>query len=255
MKNLIPLIALAIFILSACSSDEDPIVSTQQSTINFTTNSSGPFKSGDILTFNIMLISDPTVGLSQFTLSRNQNTLINTTSFASSLSNITYDYEISNDDFFEAPVIIEMELTDGEGKVIERSFEIEVDVPYSYFLDDFSPRTYWNFVLNREVMTQDSADLLVEIPPFSNAVFTVLNDNVMYNVADSDELKYFNLNMTTNDILNAIDNGTELNIVSFQGLLPVVIDIRGTGEYAVINLSSQNGVDWGYRKVNETSGG
>ncbi|NNE13533.1 MAG: hypothetical protein HKN51_01070 [Saprospiraceae bacterium] len=238
----------------SCSDEEPSPPMKDAPMLDIVQSSTGPFKIGETLTLNISLSSDPTTGLSSFLITRNGGELLNRVSFTSSLSNITYDYQISDDDFYSEPVTVEFELIDGDQTKVTKYIMIDVIVEYPFFVQDFSPDPYWNFVLNKEVSTVDSAHVVVEFPPFGSATFRALQGTVFYNAANLQSLDYFNLNMSQEDIENAISNATVIDVASFQGIIPIIVDIKGNGEYAVINFSTLGSSTWGYRKTSEFAG-
>ena len=67
-------------------------------------------------------------------------------------------------------------------------------------------------------------------------------------------ISYFNLNMSQADVENALSGIPSFDSGAFQNRIPIIVDIKGSGEYAVLNFSNIGGSMWGYRKREEFSG-
>ena len=60
--------------------------------------------------------------------------------------------------------------------------------------------------------------------------------------------------MTQEEVKTAITNAPIIDGSTFQGNIPIVVDIKGSGNYAVINFSTLGSSNWGYRKTSEFAG-
>lgn len=260
--RLTTLLLLALLI-SACGEDDtdNPGTSNSTLTVECDRDKTEPFEVGEELLFSIVMETDPAVGIGSFTIEKGSEELFNKSDYTSNIVNFTFGYTTIREDVDAGTFDFVFTLTDGEGRIIERTITVQVAVDFPLFIPEFNPSPGWDLVNDVAVEEGDAANSdIYQFDDQDDALryWKPLNDSQLYDISDVD-INSLDINLKKATILAALSNREPVDSIAVASLgfgtvpfpAPMVVDLRGSGRLVVIDFSNVQGSMVGYRKESE----
>ena len=247
--------------LAACSEDSGELQPTIPS-LSVSVSPEGPYYFPDVIKFTCLIRTDPNVGIQVFKIHREGMELFSQNNFTSPGVDFEFTYRTTQEDVQIGVVKFRFELIDKSNRQVEQITTIEVMIEYPFMIEELRPDPSWDLVENHSLneTTGDNVDIFLHQETTVTNILTAFvsrNDTRFYDITDL-TLNYFNLEITTEDILSAIQTVDEVDSViisrNFENHLPIIAKLRGKDDFAIIDFSAQSGSSWGYRKTSEKSG-
>lgn len=259
------LIFFSLLFVSACNKDNENNVNGP--TISVTADHDGPYHVSEEIIYFLELRTDPSVGIASFEIVREDSIIFEKLDFTGNGSDFTFSYTTTTPDLQVQPFEIVFILTDNNNDEAREVVTIDIEVDFPFFFPDFFPDFYWDLVNNKSVSDPtETNDIFRKIEGIGIDVRITLvstNETKLYNIEEA-VFDYFNANVSLSAITAAVDNTEAQDSIVLYNVLPgtdpipfqypIIADIRGSGEYALISYSNIVGSKWGYRKTSEFAG-
>lgn len=276
MKKFVWLYLLALPLLFwTCGDDDDPepMASAPQITINPSIADGSNFCIGQIIDLAITVTSgDP---LNTFTLTRNaDDQLEEIGGLFLNTYNYTVQYQATAEDLQNGTLEFTVTANDAKGTESTSKVSYNVVAEFAFVVEMGDPNPGYDLVTNATVESNMGANIdIVESIETEGCgpgcvrrriTFTAMNGTVFYNLPFASPIQSFRQDFKLADVEAAIAALTaETTLVVYSDFsedatagplnnFPIVANIRGSGEYAIIGRNSDNTIQ--YLKRSETAG-
>ncbi|MEO0777231.1 MAG: hypothetical protein AAF146_11740 [Bacteroidota bacterium] len=264
----------------SCQNDDDEPVITEptialSSTIDFdqAVCFNVPFE------IRIELRTSSEVGIESFSIVRNgTETLIEETAITPNILNYTFAYAANSADLDQGNVVFTITLNDKNGDSTTEMLDLEVVNEFAYLQETATPEPSWDLVKNESVAASDGANVDIALTTETEScgfnctnyrfTFTSKNGTRFYSLPLNTTVSPFNRDLKQATLIAEIEGVTPVQeLVAFSSLradatatgdldnLPIVVQIRGTDEYALIERVSGSPGTFIYRKRSAEAGG
>ncbi len=270
MKKAFHVIILACFIVNfwSCEENSDTPNETTDPTLSISSVApEGPYGVNVDVEITLELRTDPKAGIQSFRALKGGAELFSRTNYTSNIVQFNFIYATTTEDLEMGIATFTFQLTDNDGKMATLETSIEIEIEYSFSVENFRPDPSWDMINNVNVNTEtgDNVDVQAIIgSSFNGTSITFMGQNgtAFYNVSPND-IDYFDPNISTQQIVEAIQGLTPSDILiisnpaanpPIDNQFPIIAKLRGQEVYAIIGFSNLAGTMWGYRKTSEEAG-
>ncbi len=279
MKQFTLLLTLAILSLWSCKSDDEMVVTDPEISLTADIDLSQAACVNIPFQIKVDLRTNADIGIDIFSITKNgTETLIEENAIIPNNLVYTFNYSASNEDLEQGNIEFTFSLTDKDGATTTEVLLLDIVNEYAFLLEVATPDPSWDLVKNEAVSVEDGANvdffMTTDTEPCGfgclryRFTFTSKNETQFYALPYNSVVSPFSRDLKQDVLLSEISGITPVKeLVVYSTFpadvtatgelnnLPVVAQIRGTDEYALIErLPSQPGSFY-YRKRSANAGG